>query len=260
LLVLLILYMVLCMLVYIFQQNFILHPLKGSQPPPEDLQIKEQWIPSGEGIKLHAWWMPVDSAEYTVLFFHGNAGNISHSDNRMRLFHRMGFNALAVDYRGFGISEGKVKKENDLYEDAKSSYDYLINHLGIPENKIIIWGWSLGGGVAVDLAQNKKCHCLVMESTFYCMMDMAKRTFGFLPLKWLLKYKFLSSEKLANINCPVLFIHSREDRTVPFYEGIKLYEKFSGSKKFVEISGDHNHGLVDSQEKFIPQALPFLKK
>jgi len=254
----LLLYMIVCALVYVFQQKFIFIPQKGSQPPPEDLAIKELWINSG-GEKLHAWWMPVDTSAYTVLFFHGNAGNISRGEKYMRLFREMGFNALAVDYRGYGTSSGQINKEEDIYEDARASWDYLHKTLGIEESNIIIWGWSLGGAVAVDLAQYKHCHALVMQSTFYCMLDMAKRNFWYIPNFLTLKYDFASGDKLANVKCPVLFIHGRHDHTVPWSQGIKLFEKCKGKKMFIEIEGDHNHGLFDSQKKFIPEALPFLK-
>ncbi len=257
--VIVLLYLILCLAVYFLQQNFIFYPQKGSEPPPEDLDIQEHWIKTADGEQLHAWWMPVDTNAFTVLFFHGNAGNVSRGEKRMRLLREMGFNALAIDYRGYGISTGKIKSEKDIYEDARASYEYLQKTLQIEESQIIIWGWSLGGAVAVDLAQNKKCHALVMESTFYCLKDMADRTFWFMPNRFTMKYHFTSGEKLSNVGCPVLFIHSPHDETVPYAQGQKLLAKHSGKKKFIEITGDHNHGLFDSQQAFMAQALPFLK-
>lgn len=202
--------------------------------------------------------MTTDTNAYTVLFFHGNAGNISRGNKRMHLFHEMGYNALAVDYRGYGISSGKIEKETDIYEDAFSSWLYLTKELGIHENKIIIWGWSMGGAVAVNLAQHKKCHALVMESTFYSLFDMAKKVYWFLPYKLLIRFLFSSGDKLININMPVLFIHSKQDETVPYINGVRLFEKFSGKKKFIEISDDHNYGIFNSQQKFVQEAMPFL--
>ena len=253
------LYLLVCLGVYVFQQKFIFYPQKGSQPPPDDLNITEHYITNADGQQLHAWWMPVDTGALTVLFFHGNAGNVSRGEKRMRLLREMGFNALAVDYRGFGISTGTIDNEDEIYEDARASYDYLQKKFGIKEDRIIIWGWSLGGAVAIDLAQNKKCHALVMEATFYSMLDMANRTFWYLPNRLTLNFDFSSGEKLSNVTCPILFIHSREDKTVPYVQGEKLFAKCQEKKKFIEISGDHNHGLFDSKEKFIPEALPFLK-
>ncbi len=254
----LVIYLLICLFVYLFQQRFVFVPQKGATAPPEDLNIKEEWIATQDGQKLHAWWMPIDTTAYTVLFFHGNAGNISRGEKRMRLFRQMGFNALAIEYRGFGISSGKITKEEDIYEDARASYEYLIKHHGIKEENIIIWGWSMGGAVAVNVAQHKKCHALVMESTFYCLEAVAHKTFWFLPIHFLMKYRFLSYEKLQHIGVPLLFIHSKTDETVAYENGVKLYEKFGGIKKFIETRGDHNHGIFDSQDQFIPQALPFL--
>lgn len=252
-------YLIICVFVYFFQEHFIFFPQKGSVPPPEDLKISEHRITTRDGEQLHAWWMPVDTAEYTVLFFHGNAGNISRGEKRMRLFHEMGCNALAVDYRGYGISTGSIGKEEDIYEDANASWKYLTETLNILEEKIIIWGWSLGGAVAVDLAQNKNCHALVMESTFFRLKDISKKTYWFLPNKLLLRFRFTSGEKLLKIHAPVLFIHSKADKTIPYEHGKRLFEKFSGEKRFIDITGDHNHGIFDSQEKFISEAKTFMK-
>ncbi|HNW90734.1 MAG TPA: alpha/beta hydrolase [Bacteroidales bacterium] len=253
-----ILYLLVCVFVYLFQKHIVFNPQKGATPPPEDLNIKELWITTEDGQKLHSWWMPADSAKYTVLFFHGNAGNISRGEKRMRLFREMGCNALAVDYRGYGISSGKIEKEEDIYTDSRAAWDYLIRELGISDENIIIWGWSMGGAVAVDLAQHKKCHALVMESTFFSLYDMAGKFYRLLPMKWLMRLDFTSGEKLANIGVPVLFSHSKTDETVPYIHGVRLYEKFYGTKKFIEITGDHNHGIFDSQEKFLPEAKQFL--
>jgi pimeloyl-ACP methyl ester carboxylesterase len=253
------LYLLVCLGVYVFQQKFIFYPQKGSQPPPDDLNITEHFITNADGQQLHAWWMPVDTGALTVLFFHGNAGNVSRGEKRMRLLREMGFNALAIDYRGYGISTGEIKKEEDVYEDARAAYEYLQKTLAIPEDKIIIWGWSLGGAVAVNLAQNKKCHALVMEATFNSMLEMANRIFWYIPNRLTLKFNFASGEKLSHVTCPILFIHSRADKTVPFSQGEKLFANCKGEKKFIEITGDHNHGLFDSKESFMPQALPFLK-
>lgn len=246
-------------MVYFFQRHIVFQPQKGSVHPPEDLDIVEHWISTTDKQKLHSWWMPTDTNASTVLFFHGNAGNISRGDKRMHLFREMGYNALAVDYRGYGISSGKIEKEADIYEDANSSWLYLTEKLEIPADKIIIWGWSMGGTVAVNLAQHKKCHALVMESTFYSLFDMAQKVYWYLPNKLLMRYQFGSCDKLANINIPVLFIHSKQDETVPYINGAKLFENFSGIKRFIEITGDHNHGIFDSQQKFIHEAMPFLK-
>ncbi len=256
--ILLILYILVCVFVYFFQKHVVFQPQKGATPPPEDLKIKELWITTEDGQKLHSWWMPADSAKYTVLFFHGNAGNISRGEKRMRLFREMGCNALAVDYRGYGISSGKIEKEEDIYTDSRAAWDYLIRELGISDENIIIWGWSMGGAVAVNLAQHKKCHALIMESTFFNLYDMAGKFYRLLPMKWLMRFDFTSGEKLMNIGVPVLFSHSKTDETVPYIHGIRLYEKFSGKKKFIEITGDHNHGIFDSQEKFLPEAKQFL--
>ncbi len=258
LVILLVLYLLICLFVYFFQKHLVFQPQKGAAPPPEDLNIQEHFITTADGQRLHAWWMPVDSARYTILFFHGNAGNISRGEKRMRLFRELGCNALAIDYRGYGISSGTIKKEEDVYEDAASAWLYLTRDRGIPKQKIIIWGWSLGGAVAINLAQHKNCHALIMESTFYSLYDMSGRLFRFLPRILIMRFFFTSGEKLSNIEVPILFAHSKTDETVPYLNGVRLYEKFTGTKKFIELKGDHNHGIFDSQEDFIPGAKQFL--
>ena len=249
-----------CIFVYLYQQRLMFFPWKGASPPPADLNIQEVHPVTSDSIKLHAWWLMADSVKPTILFFHGNAGNISRGVKRMYFFKNMGFNVFAPDYRGYGISEGSVEKESDLYADALASWCFLTDSLNVPEQKIIIWGWSLGGAVAADLASRVECKALVMESTFTNMVDMASRVLWMLPYKILIRFPFRSDLRLAEVSEPVLFFHSRLDKVVPFGQGQKLHQQHQGRSKFVETDGSHNSGIFLYPDSIRTALLKFIGK
>lgn len=232
--------------------------MRCDDPPPGDLKIREVYFPTSDGQKLHGWWMPVDSSKYTVLFFHGNAGCVARGGERMRFFRELGYSALMIDYRGFGKSTGEIEKEEDIYNDGRSALAYISDSLGVPEKKLIVWGWSMGGGVANEVSQNLNLAALILEGTFFSMDDIAARAYPFFPTRWLLKFHFRSGEKIKNMKCPVFFIHSKDDNTIPYKQGIKLFGSAIGKKEFVEIDGSHNHGYYENKEKIIRTLQAFM--
>lgn len=258
--VLLSFYVAFGLFVYFFQKVFIFYPHKGYSLPPHDMNISEVEFKNQDGDTLYGWWMhdDSDSAKYTVLFCHGNAGNIYKSERRMRFFSECGFNVLAFDYRGYGNSSGYIQNEDDIYEDGEAALKFLNQELKINSDSIILWGWSLGGAVATDIAAKYKCKALVLESTFFSMLRMAKRVFWFLPYKWLLKFHFRTDLKINKIKYPVLFVHSPDDLVVPYQQGVRLYDSFQGEKKFITINGSHRDGILESKDYFINEAKPFL--
>jgi uncharacterized protein len=254
-----VIYMMLCLAIYIFQKRIVFVPKRSSDPPPGDLNIREVYFPTGDGQMLHGWWMPVDSSEYTLLFFHGNGGCVQRCEERMRFSRELGFSTLMIDYRGYGKSTGSIKKEEDIYEDGRAALKFITDSLNIPFAKLIVWGWSLGGGVAVDVCQDLQIKALVLEGTFYNIDDIASINYPIFPVRWFLNYHFNSGEKINNIKAPLFFIHSKEDRTIPFEQGRKLFNAATGTKDFIEISGSHNHGYYENRGKIINMLKQFLK-
>jgi uncharacterized protein len=253
-------YLLACVAVYTFQKRIIFLPMRCDDPPPGDLGIREVYFPTADGQVLHGWWMPVDSSEFTVLFFHGNAGCVERSEERMRFFRELGYSVLEVDYRGYGKSTGDVNCEEDIYTDAKSALKYMADSLKVPDEKLIVWGWSLGGGVTAEVCQDKKFAAVVLEGTFFSLDEIAGRAYPFFPTRWLLKYHFRSGEKIKNFKSPVFFIHSKTDQTIPYKQGRKLFEAAEVRKEFIDIDGSHNHGYYEYRSEIIKALHAFLNK
>lgn len=245
---------------FINQENYLFFPSKKYTAPPSELNIQEVWLETSDGAKLHAWWLETGENNKTAIFFHGNAGNISDRVFQMRIFKELNLNALLIDYRGYGKSSGQIKKEEDIYLDSLAAWDYAIKEKGVQRKDIIIWGRSLGGAAAIDLAQKKQVFAVIAESTFYSVVDMAKKQYWFLPAGLIVKYKFLSNDKIKNIKVPIMIVHSRDDEIIPFEQGKRLFDNANKPKIFLEIEGGHNSGIFESYDKYIEEIDKFLRK
>ncbi len=245
------LYVLIVFFFFIFQKNLIFFPTKHLIEPPPTLNVKEVFFETENNEQLHAWWVKTDEKAKTVLFFHGNAGNVSHRTPELQILKELRLNVLIFDYRGYGRSTGKITKESDLYVDGQAAWDFLVNEQKIAEKDIILWGKSIGGGVASEIAQNKDIFAVVFESSFFSAEEMARYHYWFFPVKWFLKFKFESGKKVKNITSPVLVIHSERDEIIPFSQGQKLYEAAPEPKTFLQIHGKHNEGMIDSREEFM---------
>lgn len=245
---------------YFFQKKFIFFPSRLLKIIPSSLPIEEVFIETSDGEQLHAWWMQTNEGENTVLFFHGNAGNISDRKFQLEVFHKLGLNALIFDYRGYGKSTGKVLVEEDVYIDGRAALDFLVSEKEISLDNIILWGKSLGGGIAVDLAQNKSIRAVILESTFYSVKFLAKEKYRFLPVNILLRYKFESYKKIVNVSRPILIIHSRDDEMIPFSHGEKLYDLANMPKRMMVLSGSHNSAAMKERDEYVVVVRDFLKE
>ena len=205
--------------------------------------IDDHFFTAADGTRLHGWWcrrLDGNSGDPVLLFFHGNAGNLSHRvDLLIELATRTPASVLVVGYRGYGRSEGRPK-EAGLYLDARAAWKYLTEEIGIDADLIVIFGKSLGGGVAVDLAMEAPAAGLIVESSFTSIPDMAGAHYPFVP-KFLVRTQMNSVVKIPFISMPKLFIHSREDRVVPYRLGRDLFEAATEPKRFHEVVGaGHN--------------------
>ena len=247
-------YLGLCALYFFLQTSYIFFPTKTFTPPP--MGVEEVFIDTRDGEKLHAWWMD-NKAGKTVLFFHGNAGNLTDRAGKMEIFKELGFNALMFDYRSYGKSSGKIKKENDLYIDGQAAYDYLLRN-GVDEKNIIIWGRSLGAAIGIYTAQGRDISAMIIESTFSSMESIGRHHYWYLPVKLLLRYKFNSINKINNIKAPLLIIHSTEDKIIPFAEGQLLFSAYEGEKEMIRLKGRHNSDISVSYKTYISGLKKFL--
>jgi hypothetical protein len=229
------------LLLYVMQPGMVFQPWAELVMTPDavGLVFEDIRIPVADHESIHAWYFPAKQAEVTVLFCHGNAGNISHRLETAAFLVDQHCNALIFDYRGYGISDGTPSEEN-VYRDAAAAYAWLTTEKGVPAEQIVIMGRSLGGAVAVDLAARVNCRALILESTFSSAADMARELFPFLPVHLLLRFQFDSVSKIGKVSVPILMVHSPDDEIVPFAFGRKLFAAAPEPKSFVEISGGHN--------------------
>ena len=248
-------YAVLTAFIYFRQSSLIYYPNMPGRtldvtPREIGLAYQDVELLTEDNIKLHGWFIPNESAKGTLLFFHGNAGNISHRLESIKLFHKLGLNVFIIDYRGYGQSDGKVS-EKGTYRDARAAWKYLSETRGISTNQIIIFGRSLGASIAAWLASEHSPAALIIESGFTSVPSMAKRLYPFLPVRWLAVFSYDTKQYVANISCPVLIAHSRNDDIIPFAEGLELFDAAPGSKQFLEMRGGHNDGFMVSGLSYI---------
>lgn len=226
----------------------------SSTPADIGLAFEEVTLRTADNEKLHGWFIPAVSTnnqlEKTVLFMHGNAGNISHRLETIRIYHQLGLNFFIFDYRGYGQSTGNTS-EAGTYLDAAAAWDYLIGEQNMDAEQIIIAGRSLGGGIASELANNVTPAMLILESTFTSMPDASKKLYPFMPISIILKHRYETLNKLKNISCPIVIVHSRNDEVIPFSHAEINFERANQPKKFIELRGGHGNGFLLSKRDYV---------
>jgi pimeloyl-ACP methyl ester carboxylesterase len=198
---------------------------------------------------IHGYFFAEKDATNTVLFFHGNGGNLTNNFGRVAIAKKMGYNIALFDYRGYGQSTGKINSEEDLYQDAEIVYNYLVKDKKIPRNSVIFWGQSLGGAIAMEMAKRYPEKKLILESTFSSLASITPDVFKYGVPNFLKKYKFNSLEKFAGIQTPILVIHSSEDEMISFQNGQELFAENPAKNQFLEIKGSHNGGFYENFEE-----------
>ena len=227
------------------------YPSRDIPATPENINLpyEEVYFRARDGEKLHGWFVRARNPIATVLFCHGNAGNISHRLHRVKFFNDMGSNVLIFDYRGYGKSSGRPG-EKGLYQDAQAAYDYLIAKKNIKNRDLVVYGKSLGGAVAVDLCLKREVGKLILESTFSSVGEVAKEIYPFLPVKLLLTQKYDSLKKLDKISIPKLIVHGRDDEIINFRHSKMLYEKAAEPKEYLPFTGGHNDEVFVTSKEY----------
>ena len=241
---------------YFFQRNLLYHPNENNYfGDPLLVSVEKVKIKTHDNIELLSWYHNKNISDYkTILFLHGNAGSLENRIHKINHFKDININFLLVAWRGFNGNKGKPT-ERGLYEDARSAVKWL-NSKGISENNIIIYGESLGTGVATEIAQNKNFAGIILESPFTSMVDTGKTKYPYLPVKFLLKDKYESDKKIKNIKSPILIMHGKVDNIVPFYMGKKMYDlanqpKYSYFSKYDDHMMEYNEELINHLKEFI---------
>jgi len=234
---------------FVKQADMVFYPLPEIRDAPSNWGIDYENVnfdTLDKSAKLHGWFVPKTGARKTVLFFHGNAGNISQRIESIKIFHDAGVNVFIIDYRGYGMSTGKPSEEG-LYDDARSAWQYLTQTKGISASHIVIFGRSLGGVVATQLASEVSAAGLIVESSFSSARDVARHLMPFLSKLVYLRYSFDAETAIRKVKSPLLVLHSPADDIIPFKLGRKVYDAGNNPKTFYEMTGDHNTGFQDSQ-------------
>jgi len=241
---------------YIFQRNLLYHPTENNYSGDKiSVNIEKIKIKTPDGIELIAWYHKKNPNKYkTILFLHGNAGSLENRIHKINHFKDMDVNFLIFAWRGFSGNEGKPT-EKGLYEDARSAVRWLKSK-NIKENNIIIYGESLGTGVATEIAQNKNFAGIILESPFTSMSDAGKDKYPYLPVRLLLKDKYESSKKIKNIEIPILIMHGKIDNIVPFHMGEKIYE-LANDPKYYYFSEYDDH-MMEYNEKLLAVLKDFI--
>ena len=249
-------YTLVLILLFIFQRNLMYHPDENNYFGDKlEINIEKVKINTSDNINLLAWFHKKDLKKFkTIVYFHGNAGKLENRIHKLNHFKDMNVNFLIIAWRGFSGNEGKPS-EKGLYEDGNSSIKWLKN-LGLTEKDIIIYGESLGTGVATEIAQNNNFAGLILETPFTSMIDAAKNFYPYIPVDLILKDKYKNNLKIKNINIPLLVMHGEADQIVPFWMGKKIYEiankpKYSYFTKYDDHMMEFDKNLVLTLKTFI---------
>ena len=249
--------------IMMFEHRFIFYPAKypagrwdvASLPRGAEGEIvpriEDAWLTAADGTPLHGWFatpqrmeggtlVPLP-AETVILYLHGNAGNLSHRYPLLVQFSRLPAQVFIIDYRGYGRSEGHPS-ESGLRQDARAAWDYLTKERGVPPERIVLFGKSLGGAVAIELASAVSPAGLIVQSGFTSIPDMAAEHFPFVP-RFLVRTKMNALERIPHVRCPILFIYSPADEVIPFAHGQRLYAAANAPKQFHEVAGAAHNEL-----------------
>jgi len=248
---------------WLLQSRFIYYPGTGREivatPSADGVPYEDLTIETSDGERLHAWWVPAESPRGAVLLLHGNAGNISHRIDYALMFRRLGYSTLLLDYRGYGRSTG-APSEQGTYEDAESAWRWLTTTRRVPARDIVLFGESLGGGVASWVAARHDARAVILASTFTSAVDLGSELYPFLPVRLVSRYRYDTLTRLRDVRAPVLVVHSPQDEIIPFSHGRRLFEAAREPKAMLQLSGGHNEGLVFRREEWVKQLAAFLDK
>lgn len=239
------LYVGVLVVLMLLESKLVFHPVSAAQDwqsPPAD--TRDVTLTLADGTRVHAWWCPRPGSDKAVLYCHGNGGNLSHRAGSVRkLRDSLNASVLIFDYPGYGKSEG-VPTEQGCYQAADAAYDWLMNEQSVEPCRLLLYGDSLGGGVAVNLAGRKEHGGLVLIRTFTTLPDVGATIYPWLPVRWVMRHRFDSLGTIGSCCRPVFVAHGTADRLIPFVLGKRLYEAANEPKSFYAMEGlDHNDPL-----------------
>ena len=249
-------YSLILIFIYFNQRNLLYHPSENNYLGDKiEFDYTEVWIETENNIKLKSWLIKKDLKKYkTLVFFHGNAGNLINRVHKLNKLNKLDINILIMSWRGFSGNPGKPTEKN-LYMDAKMGIKWL-NDLGVRNDKIILYGESLGTGVAVELGQNNTFNSIILESPFTSIAKAAKIYYSYLPINLLLKDRYDSIDKISKITKPVLIMHGMKDNIIPYEMSVKLFKK-ANQPKYSYFPKDDDH-MMNFDELMVTRLKSFI--
>lgn len=249
-----------------WERHGIFHPQKhpAGEWTPTQVLVQDAWMTAADGTRLHGWYVRHPKPKAHALLLHGNSGNVTYLADSLRLLNRKhDLSVLALDYRGFGRSEG-TPSEKGILLDARAARDWLAEKEGIAGEDVVLMGQSLGGGVAIDVAAEDGCRGLVIASTFTSLPAVAQHHVPWMPMWLLMSMRMNSLEKIKRYHGPVLISHGDADEVVPYKHGEALYKAAPGPKQFITVKGGkHNDPQPEEYRKALDEfiaSLPPLKQ
>jgi len=221
-----------------------------SDPADIGLAFEDLTLTTGDGERIHAWYIPADPSRGAVIFFHGNAGNIGHRLDTVRILNALGVDCLMIDYRGYGRSTGRPE-ESGTYLDAQAAWEHMTQVRGFARSEIVLFGRSLGSAVAAWLAAENEPAGLILESSFTSVPDLGAELYPWLPVRLLSRYGYDTRAQLRRVKVPVLVAHSPADDVIPYRHGRNLFAAAPQSSTFLEMSGSHGDGFMRTGERYL---------
>jgi hypothetical protein len=256
-------YVALVLILFFFQSHLLYLPNVPSRdvvatPDDAGLAYESVTITTEDGVTLDGWFIPGRPARGALLFFHGNAGNISHRLDSLKIFNELGLTTLIFDYRGYGRSGGQPSEEG-THRDAEAVWRFVTEGRRVPAREVVLFGRSLGAAVATHLATRHTPGALIIESAFTSIPDLAAEVYPFLPARWLARFRYSTQADLASVSCPLLIVHSRDDEIIPFAHGQRLFAAANEPKRLLELRGGHNDGFLVSRRIYTDGLHTFLE-
>ncbi len=248
----------LIVLILLAEPKFIYFPTRDGDwqiPAKSNGAIAELKLKTNDGQELIAWYYKAAKrTKRHILFCHGNAGNLTHRHSWAQVLVHLPANVLLFDYRGYGVNDG-TPTEQGIYADATSAYEFLVNEKKVASKELFLYGTSLGGGPACELAMTKPCAGLILQSTFTSAPDMAATRVGGLPLGWFMRTQFANKEKMPKIKVPVFITHSKNDELIPFSMAEELFSRANEPKTLLPFSGPGHNTMLSEKGKELILAL-----
>ena len=234
------LYILIIGYVYFNQRNIVLSPSSDYHPPPKSFNITQNFIQFGDNDSLHTWHVSNNKNDLTILYFSGNAFNISHRLFHIDVFNQLNINAVMFDYKGYGLSTGLIKNKESFFESSELVYDYMIDDLGVPSDSIIFWGYSLGSPIANELASKYNSLGIILESPVISINRISEERFPYIPFSIINKFDFDINDYIDQSNAPIILIHSEDDNVIPFKHALAFFNNLDrNNKMMIKINGNH---------------------